>query len=83
MSSFTMVIVVIVFATNVAVTVTVVIFAVEAINAVAIAVTVSFIIRAIVIVAYGSTPFTADFQMLLSVIKESFAAIESCYLEIA
>ena len=76
-----MVIVVIVFATDVAAVVAVVIVAVQAINAVVIA--VSFIIRVIVIVAYGSTPFTAGFQMLLSVIKESFAAIESCYLEFA
>ena len=58
--------------------------ATEAIGATAIAVAVSVIIRAIVIVAYGSNPFTADFQrLLLSVIRESFAAIESCYLEIA
>ena len=57
--------------------------ATEAINAATIAAAVSVIIRAVV-VAYDSSPFTADcLELLLSVIKESFAAIESCYLEIA
>ena len=58
--------------------------ATEAINAATIAAAVSVIIRAVVAVAYDSSPFTADcLELLLSVIKESFAAIESCYLEIA
>ena len=56
----------------------------EAINAATIAAAVSVIIRAVVAVAYDSSPFTADcLKLLLSVIKESFAAIESYYLEIA
>ena len=58
--------------------------ATEAINAATIAAAVSVIIRAVVAVAYDSSPFTADcLKLLLSVIMESFAAIESCYLEIA
>ena len=83
MSSSTMVIVVIVFVTDVIVAVAVVIVATKVVDAIVIAVAVSVIIRAIVIVAYGSTPFTTGFQQLLSVIRESFAAIESYYLEIA
>ena len=56
--------------------------ATEAINAATIAAAVSVIIRAVVAVAYDSSPFTADcLKLLLSVIMESFAAIESCYLE--
>ena len=56
----------------------------EAINAATIAAAVSVIIKAIVAVAYDSSPFTADcLKLLLFVIKESFAAIKSCYLEIA
>ena len=54
----------------------------EAINAATIAAAVSVIIRAVVAVAYDSSPFTADcLKLLLSVIMESFAAIESYYLE--
>ena len=54
----------------------------EAINAAAIAAVVSVIIRAVVAVTYDSSPFTADcLKLLLSVTKESFAAIKSYYLE--
>ena len=65
----------------------------EAINAAIIAAAVSAIIRAVVAVAYDSSPFTADclklllsvisLKLLLFVIEESFAAIESYYFEVA
>ena len=58
--------------------------ATEAIGATVIAVVVSVIIRAVVVVAYDSSPFTADcLKLLLFVIVDSFAAIKSYYFEVA
>ena len=58
--------------------------ATEAIGATAITAAVSVIIRVVVAVTFDSSPFTAGcLELLLSVIRESFAATESCYLEIA
>ena len=57
--------------------------ATKAVDAIITAVVISVIIRAIVVIAYDSSPFITGFQKLLSVIEASFAAIASCYFEIA
>ena len=57
--------------------------AAKAVDAIITAVVISVIIRAVIVIAYDSSPFTASFQKHLSVIKASFAAIASCYFEIA
>ena len=72
-------------AVSIGVAVGVAVVAAESIDAAAITavVAVSVIVMAIVAIAYDSSPFTAGCQRLLSVIMESFAAVESCYLGIA
>ena len=58
--------------------------ATEAIGATAITAAVSVIIRAVVAVTFDSSPFTAGYlKLLLAVIEEPFAAIESYYFEVA